>query len=112
MLDAFGLDRVTVCGMSMGGFVAVELALAHPDRVRDLVLVDGGFPMANEGLTPDAVRAAFTPQASRRDHVFADVDAYREFFLSGPNLLTPDDPLLDRLPRPRPRRRRPGAPGP
>jgi pimeloyl-ACP methyl ester carboxylesterase len=39
-----GLDRVPVCGMSMGGFVAVELATAYPDRVTSLVLVDGGFP--------------------------------------------------------------------
>lgn len=94
VLDAFGLDRVVVCGMSMGGFVAVELALRHPSRVRELVLVDGGFPLATEGLTPDAVRAAFTPQASRRDHEFADLEAYREFFLSGPNLLDAGDPLL------------------
>src|SRR3954468_23804958 len=27
-LDAFGLDAVHVCGMSMGGFVAVQLAVA------------------------------------------------------------------------------------
>lgn len=95
VLDAFGLTQVTVCGMSMGGFVAVELAVRHPDRVRDLVLVDGGFPMAGgDSLDAGAVRAAFSPQASRHDQVFADVDAYREFFLSGPTLLAADDPLL------------------
>lgn len=95
VLDAFGLSQVTVCGMSMGGFVAVELAVRHPDRVRDLVLVDGGFPMAGaDALDADGVRAAFTPQASRHDRVFADVEAYREFFLSGPTLLDAADPLL------------------
>ncbi len=94
VLDAFALDRVTVCGMSMGAFVAVTLALHSPDRVHDLVLVDGGFPMAADGLTPDAVRAAFAPQASRRDRSFADVDAYRDFFLAGPTLLDAADPLL------------------
>ena len=94
VLDAADLDRIVVCGMSMGGFVAVTLALRHPDRVRALVLVDGGFPMAADGLTPDAVRAAFAPQATRREHVFADVDAYRTFFLAAPNLLDADDPLL------------------
>lgn len=95
VLDAFDLAQVTVCGMSMGGFVAVELAARHPERVRDLVLVDGGFPMAGgDFLEADAVRTAFTPQASRHDQVFADVVAYREFFLSGPNLLDAADPLL------------------
>src|SRR5581483_3018571 len=39
VLDHLGLDRVPVCGMSMGGFVAVELATAFPDRVISLVLV-------------------------------------------------------------------------
>jgi len=47
VLDHLGLDAVPVCGMSMGGFVAVELATTYPDRVTDLVLVDGGFPMAS-----------------------------------------------------------------
>ena len=95
VLDALGLDRVTVCGMSMGGFVAVALATAHPDRVRDVVLVDGGFPMAvHEGLTEDGVRAAFTAQASRVGRVFASVDEYAEFALPGMPLLDRDDPLL------------------
>ena len=53
VLDSLGLDAVHVCGMSMGGFVAVELATAHPGRVKSLILVDGGFPMtAPPGLTP------------------------------------------------------------
>jgi pimeloyl-ACP methyl ester carboxylesterase len=95
VLDALGLDRVTVCGMSMGGFVAVALATAHPERVRDVVLVDGGFPMAvHEGLTADGVRAAFTAQASRVDRDFADVDEYADFVLPGMPLLDRDDPLL------------------
>jgi pimeloyl-ACP methyl ester carboxylesterase len=95
VLDALGLDRVTVCGMSMGGFVAVALATAHPERVGDVVLVDGGFPMAvHEGLTADGVRAAFTAQASRVDRSFADVDEYAGFVLPGMPLLDSDDPLL------------------
>lgn len=38
-LDALGLGRVDVVGLSLGGAVAVDLALAHPDRVRRLVLL-------------------------------------------------------------------------
>ena len=43
VLDALDIDKVTVCGMSMGGFVGVEFATSHPDRVSNLVLVDGVF---------------------------------------------------------------------
>ena len=95
VLDALGLERVRVCGMSMGAFVAVVLATAHPDRVRDLVLVDGGFPMAaSAGLTADRVRASFAAQAGRAERRFADVADYASYFLQGAPLLDPADPLL------------------
>jgi len=38
-LDAAGIDRAAIVGNSMGGRVAVELALRRPDRVRSLGLL-------------------------------------------------------------------------
>jgi len=39
VLDAIGIDRAVVAGYSMGGMGALHFALAHPDRLRGLVLV-------------------------------------------------------------------------
>lgn len=96
VLDELGLDAVHVCGMSMGGFVAVELAASYPDRVRSLILVDGGFPMPKPpGLTPDELPRVFRDRLARLDREWPSVAAYAEFFVAttGP-LLDPADPLL------------------
>jgi pimeloyl-ACP methyl ester carboxylesterase len=39
ILDALGLDRVSLVGMSYGGWVALTFAVASPERVRKLVLL-------------------------------------------------------------------------
>jgi len=50
ILDAFGLDRVFLVGHSMGGGHAVAFTLAHPERVRALVIIDIGPTLGAEGL--------------------------------------------------------------
>jgi pimeloyl-ACP methyl ester carboxylesterase len=51
-LDALGIERCDLLGHSMGGMVTLRFALAHPERVTSLVLMDtaagpiGGIPEA------------------------------------------------------------------
>jgi 3-oxoadipate enol-lactonase len=62
VLDHFSIDKVDLCGLSMGGRIAMDFAARYPDRLKSLVLCDThkGF----SGLSPEA-RAAFI--ASRKE---------------------------------------------
>ena len=95
VLDALELDSAHVIGMSMGGFVAIDLAHRYPERAKSLVLVDGGFPMAAPpGLTAEALPALFADRLGRLTKKW-DLDAYVEYFTSQTApLLDPHDPLL------------------
>ncbi|WP_242186465.1 alpha/beta hydrolase [Sphingomonas sp. CARO-RG-8B-R24-01] len=57
-----GVDHVVLAGNSMGGGVAWAYALAHPDHVRALVLIDSvGQPEPGNGKPPLAFRIARLP---------------------------------------------------
>jgi 3-oxoadipate enol-lactonase len=44
ILDALGIERAVLVGMSQGGYLSLRAALLQPDRVRALVLVDTQAP--------------------------------------------------------------------
>jgi pimeloyl-ACP methyl ester carboxylesterase len=64
LLDALGERRATFVGLSMGGLVAMELGLGHPERVDGLVLAaTTAAPPTNEDV-------------ERRRRAAADIDAH------------------------------------
>ena len=100
VLDHFGIDRVTLLGMSLGGFIAADLAAAHPKRVQRLLLVDGGIPFMNAAAfkkqSREKIAASFADRFARIERSWPSYEDYREFFLSatGP-LLHRDDRVLE-----------------
>lgn len=40
LLDTLKIDKAYLCGISMGGFVALKMALHHPKKVKGLILID------------------------------------------------------------------------
>ena len=87
VLDHVGARDAVVAGHSMGGFVATALATRHPERVRALVLVDGGPPLhVPPGVdVDDALAATLGPAMQRLDMTFADRGEYRAFWQQHPS---------------------------
>ena len=69
VLDALGLERAHLVGMSMGGWISQLVALDHPDRVASITLVSTR-PTAHGPSDPDL------PEMSEKlQVVFADEEA-------------------------------------
>ena len=52
LLDGLGIQRSHLLGLSMGGMIALEFALRHPDRLDRLVLTGTGAAPARSAVDP------------------------------------------------------------
>ena len=76
LIDALGLDRLTVIGHSMGGQNAMRLTLSHPERVTSLVLVDIGPEVSAVGAQAIRRFVTETREFDDIDHFVARVQEY------------------------------------
>ena len=89
ILDHLGVDKAVVVGHSMGGFVAAVLALYHPRRVSELVLMDGGLVMGELPADADVdqlMTVMLGPAAQRLSMSFESLDAYYDFWRVHPSV--------------------------
>jgi pimeloyl-ACP methyl ester carboxylesterase len=67
VLDHLGLARAVLVGHSLGAYIVARFAADHPDRVRSVVLVDGGLTIpGSEGVDPQKFADAFLGPAIAR----------------------------------------------
>ena len=68
LLDHLEIAAAHVVGVSQGGMIAQQLAIAHPDRVRSLASMMSTTGSRLAGLpTPRATRALLSPAAKERE---------------------------------------------
>jgi len=84
LLDALGIESAHVVGVSMGGMIAQEMTIHHPDRVRTLTSIMSRT--GNPDLpppTPEAMAILVTPAPTdRAGYIEYSVETWR--VLSGP----------------------------
>jgi lipase len=101
VLDHLGLQSAVLTGHSMGAFVALKTALLFPERVRALVLLDGGWPRVEsppremteeEKQDASALEEGLARAFKRLDMTFESPEAYLDFWFPDQNLRMEDLP--------------------
>ena len=95
-LDHLDIERGILVGHSLGAFIGLHAALKYPDRIRALVLLDGGWPRPEEVSELDdaneAVQEGLKRAFSRLDMVFETQEDYLDFWFPDQNLTFKDLP--------------------
>lgn len=93
ILDELGYEQVDVLGYSMGGGVALRLAIQHPTAVRRLVVVSAGY--ARDGFYPGILKQQAQVNAEAAE-AMKQTPMYQSYTAVAPH---PEDfpELLDRM---------------
>ncbi len=79
LLDAIGVEKADVIGVSMGGMIGQLMALDHPHKVRKLipVMTTSGDPMLPPA-TPEAMAALTAVPASRTPEAIGEIAVHAQ----------------------------------
>jgi len=99
LLDVFGIESAHVCGASMGGMIAQQLAVRHPKRVKSLTLMmtsSGSRRLPGPSLK---VRRALISRPERPSDLNSVVAHYVRLYklIGSPGYPASDDYLNSRL---------------
>ena len=93
LLDDLGIGTCVLAGMSVGGFMALEFALAHPGRLRGLIVIAA----TSLGYTPDE-RAQYHREFGKLDMDGMLPRAFAEWtapYCFGATTIARNKPLVD-----------------
>ncbi|MFO8142387.1 MAG: alpha/beta fold hydrolase [Marinobacter sp.] len=101
-MDAQGVERAAILGHSMGGKVAMQLALSYPERVKTLIVADiapvtyqARHDAVLDGMKSLDLKGVTTRQeADKRLAEFVDIPGVRQFLLKNLERI-PADQLTD-----------------
>jgi 3-oxoadipate enol-lactonase len=96
LLQELHLERVTLVGASVGGRVAMEVAVAHPELVDALVVVSAPLP-GHEWSDQIRAFAAAEEQSLDGGDLEAAVEANLRMWVDGPRPAGAVDPAIRRL---------------
>jgi pimeloyl-ACP methyl ester carboxylesterase len=72
VLDAVGVQRAHVLGVSMGGMIVQTLAIEHPDRLLSMISIMSSTGDLDVGQSsPEALKLLMSPPPSNRDEYVA-----------------------------------------
>lgn len=78
LLNKLEIDKAVLCGLSMGGNIALHFALNHPDRVSGLIMADTGAGSEDAQLFADTTNA--WADVAEND----GIDRFANFVLANP----------------------------
>jgi len=82
LMDGLGLDKASLCGLSMGGNVALNLAIGHPDRVNGAIIASAGSGSEPDDGFMDRLKLL----VDRLDT--GDLEAFIEVLMASPSNVT------------------------
>ncbi len=90
VLDALGWDRAVVSGQSMGGMIAQQLAIDHPERVQAMVSLMSSTGNRTVGHSSESARAGLLaiPPSDREGWIANRVETER--YWASPDLWDPE----------------------
>ena len=101
VLDHLDIPAVDLLiGHSMGGFIGVVTKARYPQRIKQLMLVDGGLPLMDSVpasvSSEDLIESVIGPAMRRLDLTFESVDDYLAFWTKHPAFNAPFDEATKR----------------
>ncbi len=92
LLEDCGLNQAVLMGHSLGAYISLAFAARYPERVKKLILMDGGGQLSDEQW--DQVDIVIKPSLDRLGQVFASFEDYVALLKAAP-ILQPWTPAIE-----------------